>query len=372
MVSFQKSVADNGPYLKSFEETYKTAYSHGLEAIYALENVDVKSIRTINIFDESPTETFLKPFTPPKSTPQYDFNFGYPFFCQIPPFFLDEPIQSLELSRLAEKALLTHQKLKIRDLINDDLNHYAFLRGFGQGHIDEVRTKLSAFIAGRDPLHAETIDFASWLRVLTAEGDRKKWYFLLERYGLADLLPMTSSELIDLKKVTPSQRAEWERQAIQMADKGRLNDTWKQLSARFVIPWIRARYEIASHKEINERLVKMSDQAEKAKQILHFMESAFYGDQSALAEQLISLNEAYFTLSLATQSDYLAIRDQALTYFYHSNAKFTLSQLMRWIERDFACKWIGFPTGFIEKVLRIAPEFLVRKDEKGQIIVMIS
>ena len=372
MVSFQKSVADKEPYVKSFEETYKTAYSHGLESIYALENVDVKSIRTISVPEETPPEVSLKTFETPKSTPQGEFHFGFPFFCEAAPFFLDEPIQSLGLSRLAEKLLLSHQKLWVRDLVGDDLSHYAFLRGFGQGHIDEVRTKLADFIAGRDKIHAETIDFASWIRVLTAEGERKKWYFLLERHGLADLMPMSTLEMADLKKVTSSQRAEWERQAVRMINKEKLVETWKILSARFLFPWIRGRLGIVSRNEITERLVKTSSDPEKAGLVIRFMETVLFHGNSVLADQLVPLAGNYFALTPAINAEYQAIMNHALSYFYNSEAKFILKQLIFWLERDFARHWIGFQSGFIEKVIRTSQEFLVRKDEKGRILVFIS
>lgn len=356
MISFQKN----------FEDTYKTAYSHGLEAIYALENVDVKSIRTLQVSEESLPEPVIKAFRSPKPIYQLDFDFGYPFFCQIAPFFPDEPIQSLGLSRLVEKNLISHQKFFIRDLINNDLSRLAL------GHVDEIRTKLADFIAERDLIHAESIDFASWVRIICSSGDRRKWHLLLDRYGFSELVPLSSSEAADLKKLTASQRNEWERQAIAMIDKESLNSTWKKLAARFVLPWMRGRSGIANRTEINDRLRRVSQEPSYADKILTFMESTFYEDRSVLGSLLFNLEDELYAIDSQTQEDYLNIVKHAVSYFYKPDARYPISQLIRWIEHDFAHKWVCFPASFIEKVVRNTPELLVRKDANCQLIVRLS
>lgn len=366
MVSFQKSVGDKVPYLHSFDDTCKTAYSHGLENIYALENVDIKSIRTFTVSEEIHSEPILKAYKSPKPIYQLDFNFGYPFFLHVAPFFPDEPIQSLGLSRLAEKCLLSHQKIYIRDLINQDLSRLAL------GHLDEIRTKLADFTAGRDLMHADTIDFASWVRIITSTGDRRKWHLLLDRYGLSELVPLSSSETADLKKLTATQRIEWERQAVELIDKNKVDSTWKKLAARFVLPWMRGRSGIASRAEINERLRRVSHEHHAAEQVLLFMESALYRDRSVLGNMIFPLEKDLYAVDLQTQEEYLRIAKHAVSYFYKSDARFPIGQLIRWIERDYAREWVSFPTGFIEKVIRSTPELLVRKDAHNSLIVRLS
>lgn len=358
MVSFQNN--------KSFDETCRNAYSHGLEAIYTLENIDVKSIRKFTIAQEVPSEPTLKPFKPFKTSLQLNLDFGYPFFNIVQPFFLDEPIQSLGLSLLAEKCLENHGKHFIRDLVYDDLAQYAFMRGFGQGHLVELREKLAAFLKGRDLELATTIDFGSWVRVLTAEGDRRKWYLLMDRFGLADLVSLSNSEAADLKKLTPSQKNAWEHQAIELIDQTKLIQIWKNLAACFLLPWMRSRLGVATKQEIRERLIRISEDQKQAEQVIHFMESVL---NEAF---LISIHDSLYASDPQTASEFCQVLTHAVSYFYKSDAKFTLKQLISWIERDFAKQWTAFPEGFVEKVLRNATEFLVRKDEKGQLLVYLA
>lgn len=64
------------PSTESFEKTYETAYSHGLEAIYSLETVDVASIKTFS-FVSKPEQK--KVFTLEDPDPQLSLDFGSAF-----------------------------------------------------------------------------------------------------------------------------------------------------------------------------------------------------------------------------------------------------------------------------------------------------
>lgn len=96
------------PDLQSFEGTYKTAYSHGLEAIYALENVDLKSIRRISDAQESEP---LQPKSPPRPLqpleapePQLELDLGDGYRSWIESFVLQEPIHVLGVSPMPKNA----------------------------------------------------------------------------------------------------------------------------------------------------------------------------------------------------------------------------------------------------------------------------
>ena len=47
---------------KSFEEVYKTSYSHGLESIYRIENIDLKTVRKLGVKEEKPSKEPSKAF----------------------------------------------------------------------------------------------------------------------------------------------------------------------------------------------------------------------------------------------------------------------------------------------------------------------
>jgi hypothetical protein len=111
----------------SFEETYKSSYSHGLEAIYALETVNVRSIRRLQAPPAQPPPLRAPCVLP--MAPQLEFDFGASFRAWLEPFLLDEPIQVLGLSRHAEKCLLEQRKERLRDLIGCNLRQLIFVKG---------------------------------------------------------------------------------------------------------------------------------------------------------------------------------------------------------------------------------------------------
>ena len=77
-----------------FDLISKTAYSHGLEAIYAIENVDLRTLRKLQ---QNPLEELRPTPKPQRKVPglenQYQLELGSGFRCWIAPFFKKEPIQ---------------------------------------------------------------------------------------------------------------------------------------------------------------------------------------------------------------------------------------------------------------------------------------
>lgn len=334
---------------KSFEEVYKTAYSHGLEAIYALENVDVRSIRRIQ---EPLTKPEKKKVSKLKKeiSQQLEFDFGPDFRSSIPPFFLDEPIQQLNLSKHAEKILLDHAKVRLRDLLAYDF------KGIGQGHIEEIKEKLQDYIAGRDLELTKTVDFAAWIRSLFVGMPAKKVFVLLEEYDLGELIQITSAEKVEIRRLSSEKRREW----IQEITVSSIREKVLELTAVFLRPWMNKRFGIARKEELHERLERISECPSLALKAFRF-----FGDHLFLLEEA---EPGIFCSQASVAKDYRSVIKKALTYFYNQTISYTLSELANYLKREFAKDWIGFPEGFIEKVLRLTTCFRVRKQATGLVV----
>ena len=194
--------------LQTFEEIYKTSYSHGLETIYGLENIDIKSVRRIEIASKNTPKRFESKKTQLAPT-QEELDLGPGFHGWISPFVKKEPIHVLELTRHAEKCLIDNSKSKLGDLIGANLKDFVFLRGMGQGHIEEIQHKLNTYLEGQALEKSHKINFSSWLKSLVAAQERKKVYALLETYELESRIPLNSGESVEVRKLTLEKKFEW-------------------------------------------------------------------------------------------------------------------------------------------------------------------
>lgn len=362
----------------SFEETYKTAYSHGLEAIYALENVDPKSIRRI----EQPLlkEVPKKRDTPPKQCAaqeqQLEFDLGPPYRTWIAPFLKKEPIQVLGLSPLAERCLLSNDKKLLRDILETDLQKFIFFKGMGQGYIDEIQHKLNLYIDGVSLHRSQAIDFVSWLRTLVAALDRKKTALALQSYKLITLFSLSPLENGEVNRLTPEKRHEWIQEMtaqFQMTARNRsVIADMKEIADVFVKPWMRRRLGIAAQHELSERLHKASVQADIASDIIHFFSVMYFNNLFPLHPYLQSVDPLIYCVDEISADHYDKVRKKALSYFYKSTTQYPLQHLISLIERECARNWQGFSEGFTEKVLRYSPQFQVRKNAQNVLIVRLS
>lgn len=376
MVSLHKSYGDETLAIKSFEETYKSAYSHGFEAIYALENVDIRSVRPLH---EAPAEkakikSLQLPIILEEEPSQLDMDYGPGFREWIEPFFLSEPIQVLGLSKHAEKCLLDHQKVLLKDLLGYDLRKLVFLKGMGQGHIDEIKGKLQSYVEGKEVARAKNIDFASWIRTLVSNSTiKKKLFVCLEEYHLAELISLTSVERMEVRRLTPEKRTEWKKEGGE-----ELNTESRCLLFRrqmglicdaFVKPWLARRLGVATSIEIQERLERMSLYPELATRALHFFSEIYCNSFFSLAHSLHGVGPELYCIDAQTKEAYEIIINRALTYFYKDGLHYNLEQLVGLLSRECAKFWIGFPEGFPEKVLRLSPLFSIRKCDTGKLLV---
>jgi hypothetical protein len=365
---------------QSFEETYKSAYSHGLEAIYALENVDLKTVRRIGENQPAAQSSSVlekKPIAYEEiSTGQLELDLGYSWREWIEPFVVQEPIQVLGLAKNAEKSLLDNGISKLGDLIGSDLRSFIFLKGMGQGHIDEVQQKLRTYLDGRPLKKAASIDLKAWIRSLGGAFDRKKNFVLMDSCGLSDWFSLTPAESVEVRRLSSDKREEWLREAREYwkSNKHResVRESMRVLVETFIKPWMRRRMGFATKEEVIERLHKISDQPNILINVLQLFQDLYFEGVFPFEHYLKVIEDGLYAADTYPQQDYAKIVNKAQTYFYNPRVQYKMQELLSLLMRDFAKSWDGFSEAFIEKVMRISPEFYVRKGPSGQLIVRLS
>lgn len=358
--------------VKSFEEVYKTSYSHGLENIYALEIVDIKTVRRLHDEVKSPSIQPKKSAQPSKQPQNIQtlFNFGMAYKNSIEPFILKEPIHALGLTRYIENNLLGQGKKVLGDLLNQPLS------GFGQGHIDEIQHRLKEYLGGRHLSRANSIDFTAWLKAIVGDLEKKKLFVALEPYGLEQHVHLTAGESIELRRLTLEKKLEWREEAAKQlrtdAKKQQMDQDFWEVSEVFIKPWMGWRHGIATEIEVLEKMQKLSEDSSSVQAILDFFKETYFKGAFPLNRHLEPLDVGLFASTgwIATQYD--LVTEKALTYFYKNTSFYPLDTLIGYLEREFAKEWIGFPEGFLSIVLKKCPLLYPYKNSSGILHVRLA
>lgn len=368
-----KSFLPQSSDLKSFEEIYKTSYSHGLESIYALENVDLKSVRRI----ETSAKTAPKKVPQKKILPAFEQNeldLGEEFRGWMTPFIKREPIQVLELSKQAEKFLLENGKAKLSDLLN--LQNFISLKGMGQGYLEEIQNKFHSYLEERSLDKCDKVDFASWLKCLLAAEERKKVFTFVQSYELTDLFVLTPIEHIEVRKLTLEKKQEWVKELYQkIAQPHQKNMVWSDMQNIFnvfVKPWIRKRGGFATQEELKERMLRISLNQDIASHVMHLLQAVYFEEDDLYKRFLRQIDQDTYCCDSYAACDYKKIVSQALTYFYKPSIFYQLNKLVGMLEREFSKSWIGYKEGYIEKVLRLSPSFRTARGKHSQLEIYVN
>jgi hypothetical protein len=355
----------------SFEETYRSAYTHGLEKIYAIENVDLKTVRPLQVTPKAPQESKQVAIQDHRSIvqEQLELDLGLEFRGWIDSFVLEEPIQVLGLSRYAEKCMLEHGKFNLRDLLQCNFRDFVFLKGMGQGHIDEIQETLHKYLEGKPLTKCSKVDFSSWLRTLVGSLDRKKVFTCLEIYELEHLVSLSPMESMEARRLTLEKRQEWIHEVLEQIKKpeivSRLQKNMQMILAVFARPWIRKRGGLVTKAELNEYIQRISVNPVTATSAMRLFQEIYFEDKDPLEKFLPTTNAQLFYADPLAQEQYEQIIKKALTYFYSPTVTYKLHGLIEWIEREYARSWTGYSSHFVEKVLTLSPLFAVYKNARG-------
>lgn len=363
----------------AFENIYQRSYSHGLEKIYALENIDVRSIRKISSPSAVRTASNSKKITKPykQKSEQLELPFVGPFQTKLTPFIFREPIQVLGLNKRIEKWLIDQEKVCLTNLLEDDKQTLVHLKGIGQGHLDEITDKLLNYLEENSPSdESPKIDFTSWMKTFLADLDPKKCAVLLETFQLPPLTLLSPAESAEIRKLTHEKRAQWLEETTQdcctQTKIDLIKTDLKEISDLFIKPWLRKRGGIASLSEMQDYLLKLGGLYSHTSQVLDFISDVFFDQKFPFALYLFPVEEELYCDSLETAETYHSIIQTVYTYFYNDNLHYPLDFLVRWIRYEYAKKWQGFADNFIERILRLSCKVRVRKNTSEQLTVRLS
>lgn len=348
------------PSTASYEETFKTAYSHGLEEIYSLENVDISSIKPISIEPKKEQKAKPKRAKPPHSSDLL-LDLGGEFRKTLPPFYLDEPIQLLALSKPVERTLLDQGKLTL-----GDLKEYQA----GQGLKEEIERRLESYLKDQEP---GFVDFFSFIRCLTGTQDRRRVKVALEPYQLEEVVSLSPLENMEIKRLSEERKRDWMGEFYGKLEekvpyaRSKMSDVFDV----FIRPWMRNRFGLATRLELMERLQRISENPEAADGILKFI-SAIAFNGSAFDALLLKVDEDLYCVDQPTRERFSQIVAKASTYFYKPHIRYPLPELTLLLKQEFAVQWQGYEGPFIEKSLRLSSQFRVRKGAEGVLSVRLS
>ena len=356
-------------HLSKYEEVFHQAYTHGLEAIYTLQTVDLSSIRRVSSAPAFQSKTQSAPST--DTDPQLTFDFGFSFNDWIKPLWLNEPIRVLGLSANAHRGLVTYRKFRLGDLVELDFRQLIFGKHLGQGHIDEIQQKLSSYVSGREKYRTRRLDIASWVRGLCGELETKCAYLFCEQFGLQNCCPVTIGELGELKRATPEMRLRWKEEASQQLRNHPPIDTWKEILASFIIPWMRCRQGIATYSQLTERLQQVSLQSECVDPLLKLL-SELLQCSCPFAAVLHRAETQVFCDSARSLKLYRDVLNRCRGYFSQATPQYAQEHLMRLVAQEMAKRWEQVDDLFIDRCLRLSHFFDVRKLAKNGRVVRMA
>lgn len=361
---------------KSFEEVYKTSYSHGLEAIYSLETIDLRTVKRIS--DQIPStsqETQRTRINPIQDINQQgQFDFGTTFIESMDSFILEEPIKVLGLSRHAERCLYAQGLSMVKDLIKADLSRFVYLKGMGQGHIDEIEQRLKSYLKDIVLYRCSSVDFSAWMRSLFATFSSKKMYVFAEPFQLSHLFTLSPAESVEVRLLTNEKRLEWRQEMMSelVVKRDQLFEGMGRVVSAFIKPWLKRRFGLATSQEMVERLQRLADRPEIVVLTLDFFSALYFDGKFVFGDWFIGSSEQIFFSDEETKRRYDVVIGKAKTYFYKCGLHYGLSELIQLIARECAKEWFDYSEEFIEKCLRLSKNFRVRKGEHSRLIVRLA
>ncbi len=357
-----------------FPEHSSEVYSHGLEKTYAIQHIDLRTIRPLQM---QPTEKSSKPkpieVSIQEAKIERSLPFGEYFEEAIHPFWQEEPIEVLGFSSHLETRLKEKGDLRLRDIASISPQELLYVKGIGQGHVEELFSKLNRYLENKPKDETGYLDLIAWIRSLIGDLPRKMAIELLEAHHLAnDIMLVESSTFEKREKIKafhllpqaiqlcrePSRRARWSRQM-------------QQITHAFLAPWIQRRGGIASQEELIERLENVSLQNTYVRPCLHLFDQIFSPHLSVLATHLIHLGDSIYTADEQGRNSYFRLLKQLKSYFYKPNITYCFSHLVQLMQRESALKWEELDVKLLKKICRLNPGFYLEKDSCGEQMVSL-
>jgi hypothetical protein len=338
-----------------FETLSKTVYSHGLEAIYALETVDIRTVKKMEVFKKNPVvkKPLLISF-------EEEFPFEFRFRKTLPSTFLSLPIDYLELS----KPLILRLKEKRIFLVSDLRGEKeALLKGsFQQNDKEELKKLFEKIFKGKSLDFSSTIDWLSFLKQALFPIDKRGAHLLLQEFQIDHLIELPLSLKLSVKTISSSLRKE----LIDQAKTHLKTISLKPFLDVFVIPWMRGRGSLATKQEILQRLSLVSEEMSFSSQIPLFFEKV------GAPLELIPFEEELFTVDLLAKEKISRIEQVAKTYFYNPSLVYSLETLVNFILKELASQFIFATHDEVATCLKYLKTFRVRRNRDQLLICHLA
>lgn len=329
-------------------------YSHGLEKIYAFETINPKTVKTVASKTASSSKKIEDPIISDEEVApeQLILNYG-PFYQEaLPSFRLQEPVSSLGLSSFALKVLHAQNITTCQDAYN-------FLEAgshpsLGQSHIEEIESKISAFL-GKHPFKLQTsVDFGSLVRIATSSLSTKDRFCLLARYGLDALAGHTSIEQQEVQRLNHEQLSkiiETAQIAVLKNGAAFIENALLDISSAYLQPWMMQRLGISTESEVLMRLKQLSRDS-NFDAVYDFL--LLFGEPI----KLISVCHKVWASDQMSQKAYNIVEATSVDFFYQPFTTYPLHTLCHFVTKTLCKAGYGFKEGFVIKVLTHSPRFV--------------
>jgi len=362
-------------------------YNSGFENIYALKNIDVKTIRKIGERPAAPIDNkqseknnfkkeenkkvpvcYQKKEKQPKkfnsTLDLYDDNI-------MTALVLEEPISQLNLSGQASKSCLDNDINIIGDIFR--MEKEDSFEGIACGHIDEIVQKSHGYTGDIDLYNVREVDFESLVKCLIGDLDPLAIYCFLKGYSLEGLVRLTNENIAQFKVMKSEDISRLSEKGCKLLRQTSKRDFVEKHCSKifhfFFRGWMMSRYCVASYDDIIERLVRVSLNAKVVFKVMDLIQALYYEESNYLANFFNEVDSYTYTWDNESARRYKLVSKRADTYFYNYGLRYDLHSFIKMLSAEFARGWLGFEEGFVEHVLKISPAFRIRKAEDQKLYI---
>lgn len=328
-------------------------YSHGFEKIYSYETIDPASVRTLKGTTPLHKQSLSSPSEKKPDTPR-----ALDFFHTSTTLFREkEPIDSLQISPFAMKALKSFSVETIGQLHSLLLHNKTALRSIGQSHLDELETKLQCFLAQEGDTTPYQVDIRSCIRLVLAKLPTKEKALITTLCHLKPycFLPASEEKEADLvlRKLSRQAQEEFFMKMIPHMEPS-LHEALALLSSSFLKPLLQKSGGIASTHTVEQALIASSNVSMQSDmtRIQNFFQNILSIKGKPWFALLFEYTPPCF-LSLSKEKALLAeeVLRLAQDFLEMTRGKPSLQEIARHIWRNQVKRWNPLDESTIEELL---------------------
>ena len=348
-------------------------YSHGLEKHYAVETIDLKTLKPFTKkISERQTITKHLSSLPNKNEAQLHFRFGPRFDGTLCTLKLYEPIDSLALSPLTKQAIKGARIENLHELMTKK-NELSKGKGITKGQLDEIDEKFNMYL-GPNPLEPiKEYDLKSLLTLFLADLPPLLRLLASKRYRLQHLFAYASSDLLEVERLAATTKDE-----LVSKTKKIISQKWEKLrpiiqsmAESCFYPFLERRLGIAQNWELlecfyNRCLGGYNQENQSIIALLQdLLEMSFLFNNSL---HQIAMNA--YAISSYKAKDFQFVINRIKEYFYNPQMAYPLATITKYLEHDCIKQWVALEQGFVEKSIALCNEFTLVREK--QILVVVS